>query len=280
MAEWTVQNVKLENYTNEQLLELYKKNNELELKQELALRYLYIVRSIAIQMRDVYVGFTQVDDIVHEGVIVLMSAIDKFDVDKNVKFETYIAKRIRGMVIDIARKQDWVPRTVRKNARDIAEASMELYKQTGRTATDAEVATHLNMDINRFQSVIGKSNLFSVLSLDIIFEESSERNKSAKMPSALESDQPEQHYLENEFKEILKSGIMSLKENEQLVISLYYIEELNMKKIASVLEVSEPRVSQIHANAIRKLKEYIEIATTSESKVNQKGRDKHVSGIL
>lgn len=265
MVEQTIQNIQLKNYTNEQLLETYKKTNELEVKQELALRYLYIVRSIAIQMRDVYVGFTQVDDIVHEGVIVLMSAIDKFDVEKNVKFETYIAKRIRGMVIDIARKQDWVPRTIRKSAKDITEASMELYKQTGKTPTSAEIAAHLNMDIDKFQSIMGKSNLFSVLSLDIILEETSERNKSVKMPAAVDSDQPEQHYLENEFKEILKSGIMSLKENEQLVVSLYYIEELNMKEIAGVLKVSEPRVSQIHANAIRKLREYIEIATRNET---------------
>lgn len=265
MVDQTLQNIKYKNNTNEELLADYKKTNELELKQELALRYLYIVKSIAVQMRDVYVGFTQVEDIVHEGVIVLMSAIDKFDIEKNVKFETYIAKRIRGMVIDIARKQDWVPRTVRKSAKDITEASMELYAKNGKTPTSQEIAEHLQMDMDKYQSIMGKSNLFSVLSLDTILEESSEKNKAAKMPSALESDQPEVHYLENEFKEILKSGILSLKENEQMVVSLYYIEELNMKEIAGILQVSEPRISQIHANAIRKLREYIEIATRSDS---------------
>ena len=89
-----------EDYTNEELLALYQKTGEPELKKELALRYLYIVKSIAIQMRDVYAGFTQMEDIVNEGVLMLMAAIDKFDEGKNAKFETYASRRIRGMIID------------------------------------------------------------------------------------------------------------------------------------------------------------------------------------
>ena len=96
--------------TNEELLTEYQKTGELSMKQELVMRYVYIVRSIAIQMRDVYVSFAQIEDIVNEGVLVIMSALDKFDPEKNVKFETYISKRIKGMVIDMARKQDWMDR--------------------------------------------------------------------------------------------------------------------------------------------------------------------------
>ena len=264
MVDQTVREEKFKNCTNEELLAEYKVTNQLEIKQELAMRYLYIVKSVAVQMRDVYVGFTQLEDIVHEGVITLMGAIDKFDLDKNVKFETYIAKRIRGMVIDIARKQDWIPRTVRKSAKEINDASMELYGRNGRVPSSQEIADHLQISIDKFQEVMGKTNLFSVLSLDTILEESNEKHKSMQMPSAVGSEQPEEHYLQQEFKGILISSINSLKENEQMVISLYYVEELNMKEIAQVLQVSEPRISQIHANAIRKLKQYIEIETENE----------------
>ena len=93
--------------TNEELLKLYKETGSLEIKQEIVMRYIYLVKSIALQMRDIYLSFSQVDDIISEGVIAIMSSIDKFDVDKNVKFETFISKRIKGMIIDLARKQDW-----------------------------------------------------------------------------------------------------------------------------------------------------------------------------
>lgn len=250
--------ISFDDKTNEELLLLYEKTGTLDIKQELAMRYLYIVKSIAIQMRDVYVSFTQLEDIVHEGVIVLMSALDKYDSSKNVKFETYVSKRIRGMIIDIARKQDWIPRSVRKSFRDINDAAAAYYGMHGQMPSDTAVAEKLNMDMDKYQEVMNKSNLFSVLSLDMVLEETSEKRRTAKLPSADQSSQPEAHYLEEEFKGILANGIRSLKENEQIVISLYYMEELNMKKIAEVLQVSEPRVSQIHANAIRKLKVYIE----------------------
>lgn len=259
MVEQMMRDTQFKDRTNEELLVEYKATNQLEIKQELALRYLYIVRSVAVQMRDVYVGFTQLDDIVHEGVIALMGALDKFDIDKNVKFETFIAKRIRGMVIDIARKQDWVPRTVRKSAKEINEASMAIYAETGQTPGSKAIAERLKISEDKFQEIMGKTNLFSVLSLDAILQETNERQRAVQMPSAVKSEQPEEYYLQCEFKELLQESIQSLKQNEQMVISLYYVEELNMKEIAQVLEVSEPRISQIHANAIRKLKQYIEI---------------------
>lgn len=244
--------------SNEELLIEYKKTNDLAIKQELAVRYLYIVKSIAIQMRDVYLSFSQVDDIVHEGVIIVMNAIDKFQPDMNVKFETYISKRIRGMIIDLARKQDWIPRTVRKNAKDIEKATTELYTKLGRNPSEQEIANYLGVSEEKFQKMMSKTNLFYVLSLDMILEEAVENKKSFQLSSDDENEQPEQSYLENEFKEILEAGIAALKENEQKVISLYYIEELNMKEIAKVMQVSEPRISQIHSRALQKLKHYIE----------------------
>ncbi len=261
--------------TNEELLELYQMTGDAEIKKELTLRYLYIVKSIAVQMRDVYLGFTQVEDIINEGVIVLMKALDKYDVSKNARFETYVSRRIRGMIIDIARKQDWVPRTVRKSSKEIQEKRMEMYVQNGVMPSDAEVADAVGMTVEKLQEILGKMNLFSILSLDMVMEESQEKQKVTGLLNQDYTSQPEEQYLENEFRQILKDAICSLKEKEQIVISLYYVEELNMKEIAAVMEISEPRVSQIHAKAIGKLRQSL------QQEMGMKRKEEvHVSGIL
>ena len=198
--------------TNEELLELYQMTGDAEIKKELTLRYLYIVKSIAVQMRDVYLGFTQVEDIINEGVIVLMKALDKYDVSKNARFETYVSRRIRGMIIDIARKQDWVPRTVRKSSKEIQEKRMEMYVQNGVMPSDAEVADAVGMTVEKLQEILGKMNLFSVLSLDMVMEESQEKQKVTGLLNQDYTSQTEEQFLENEFRQILKDAICSLKE--------------------------------------------------------------------
>lgn len=240
--------------SNEELLMEYKQTKNIEIKQELVMRYIYIVKSISLQMRGVYLGFAQLDDIINEGVLAIMNAIEKYDAEKNAKFETYISKRIRGMIIDLARKQDWVPRSVRKSAKDIDEATVHLHNQLGRFPEPQEIADYLNISIEKYQDVTGSTTLFNVLSLDIVLEAASEKKKSVQIVSPNASEQPEQHILDQEMKDMLAKGIRTLKENEQTVISLYYLDELSMKEIARVMQVSEPRISQIHANAIRKLK--------------------------
>lgn len=243
--------------TNEELLALYQETGDLDIKQELTLRYLHIVKAIAVQMRDVYVGFTQIDDIINEGVIVLMGALDKYDSSKNAKFETYVSWRIRGMIIDIARKQDWVPRNLRKNCREIREKTMEIYTRTGETPSPEQVAESLGMEQKKYNEAVEKMNLFSVLSLDMVLEEAQEKQRVSGLYSMDIENQPEERYMEQELKDTLKDGICSLKEKEQMVLSLYYEEELTMKEIASVMQISEPRVSQIHACAISKLEQYL-----------------------
>ena len=130
----------LDAMSKEDLLLLYKSSGDEALKWPLALRYVGLVKSIALQVRGVYSSFAQVDDIVNEGLLTLAGAVDKFDPDKGIKFETYVSKRIRGAVIDLARRQDWVPRSVRRKARDIDQASSELFAELGRYPTDQEMA--------------------------------------------------------------------------------------------------------------------------------------------
>lgn len=243
--------------TNEELLRKYRETNDLEMKQELVMRYVYIVKSIALQMRDVYLSFAQVDDIIDEGVLAIMSALDKFDFDKNVKFETYISKRIRGMIIDLARRQDWVPRSVRKSAKEIDNATTELYNELGRYPTAEETAAYLNLSVEKYHEAVGKTNLFNVLSLDMVLEETMENRKIVQLPANNPQEQPEAHLIERELHGRLVEALRSLKGNEQTVMSLYYVDELNMKEIAGILEVSEPRISQIHANALRKMRLFL-----------------------
>ena len=157
--------------SNDELLKLYKETGSLEIKQEIVMRYVYLVKSIALQMRDIYLSFVQVDDIINEGVIAIMSAIDKFDIDKNVKFETYISKRIKGMIIDLARKQDWVPRSTRKNTRDIEDAVTTLYNKLGYYPSIQEVTDYLDISMEKYHETMRKAALFNILSLDMVLAE-------------------------------------------------------------------------------------------------------------
>lgn len=247
-----------DNKTSEELLLEYKRTKDHKIKQEIALRYVYIVRSIAIQMRGVYLGFSQIDDIINEGVIAIMSAIDKFDVEKNIKFETYISKRIRGLIIDIARKQDWVPRSIRKSAREIDDAQNVLYSRLGRFPTDEEIAQYLEISVEKYKEDLAKTNIYNLLSLDKVLEEDAGNRMRERIVSAGQDTLPEYQLQNKEMASMLKKGLESLRENEQMVVSLYYIKELSMREIAVVMKVSEPRISQIHANAIRKLRIYMQ----------------------
>ena len=248
---------KLEEITSEELLCLYKSSGDTDRKKELVLRYVHIVKNVAIQMRGIYNDFAQIDDIVNEGVLVLMSSLDKFDINKNVKFESFISKRIRGLVIDIARKNDWIPRSVRKTAKDIDKATNVLYMQLGRMPTDMEIASYMNISVEKYQEDLGKTNLMNVLSYEMLLEEINNGKYSNQIMNSNMDSMPEK-YLDNlEIEREIKSGLESLRENEKLVISLRYVQELNMKEIASVIGVSEPRISQIHSNAIRKLRIYL-----------------------
>ncbi|GFI61201.1 RNA polymerase sigma factor FliA [Clostridiales bacterium] len=207
-------------------------------------------------MKGVYASFAQIDDIVNESVIVLMSSIDKYVIG-TTKFETYISKRLRGLIIDLARKQDWIPRNVRKNARIIDDATNELFSRLGRFPTDEEMAQHLGVSLENYQTkMLSKTNLYNLVSLDAFFEGQGNINSIHNIED--NDYTPDQMFETKEMEETLKRGIASLRENEQTVLSLHYRKELSMKEIAGVMGLSESRISQIHANALRKLRVYMQ----------------------
>ena len=249
---------KFQDRTNQDLFLEYKANGSQEVKQELVLRHMYIVRNVAVQMRGIYNDFAQIEDIVNEGAIVIMNFIDKYDMSKNIKFESYISKRIRGLVIDFVRKYDWVSRSVRKGDKDINNAVNFLHTELNRTPTNQEVAQYLNLPLVKYEELLSKINLMSVVSFESMLEDSYEGRVNSQITSPDLESIPEYCLDVQEQEELLRKAIVQLRENEQTVIALKYTEELSMREIAQVLEVSEPRIFQIHANAVKKLRKILD----------------------
>ena len=240
----------------EALFAEYARTHDQNLKWEIAMRYTGLIKSIALQIRGVYCSFTQLDDIINEGLIVLADAVDKYDPSKG-RFEVYVSKRIRGMIVDLARQQDWVPRTVRQRAQRIEKAMTELYNASGQLPSDRQVAEHLGITMEEYQEAMANASLHSILSLDELFE-SYEQWPSGPGAEQGSENFPEQALMNEELTKVMAQAIASMKENEQLVLSLYYEQNLKMKDIAAVMDITPPRVSQIHARAVQKLKVIME----------------------
>ena len=245
-----------EGMPTEELFDQYRQTGDQALKWEIAMRYTGLIKSIALQIRGVFASFTQLDDIINEGLIVLADAVDKFDPERG-RFEMFVAKRIRGMIVDLARQQDWVPRAVRQRAQRIEKAMTDLYNVSGRIPTDRQVAEHLGITMEEYQEAMANASLHSILSLDELFET---HDQWPADPGAEEGagGMPEQALMNQELTQTLTEAISSMKENEQLVLSLYYERNLKMKDIAAVMDITPPRVSQIHARAVQKLKVLME----------------------
>ena len=235
----------MEGKTNDELFLEYKETGDQRIKQELVLRYIYIVKNIAVQMKGVYASFAQMDDIINESVIGRLNSSESFAPNMSVYLET------------LARKQDWIPRNVRKNARMIDDATNELFNRLGRFPSDEEMAEYLGVSLEKYQSkLLSKTNLYNLISLDAVFD--GQGGQAGVQNIADDGDTPEQLLENKEMEEILKQGIGTLRPNEQMVLSLHYRKELNMKEIASVMNLSESRISQIHTNALRKLRIYMQ----------------------
>ena len=248
----------IEQMETQTLLLLYKQTGNEELKWPLVLRYEYLVKNVAMQVRGVYSNFAQLDDIVGEGILTLLGAIDKFDPDKGVKFETFVAKRLRGMMIDLARKQDWMPRTVRRRAKEIDTVVTDLVNELGRYPTEEEIANRLGVTRERYNkdmADIAYSNVVSLEGMITMYEDSGQQ---FQIPSRDTQNQPENVLQDRELQTVLAEAISKLRKNEQLVLSLHYEKNLQLKEIAQVMDLSAPRISQIHARAIEKLRQYLE----------------------
>ncbi|OJU14293.1 MAG: hypothetical protein BGN88_08840 [Clostridiales bacterium 43-6] len=227
----------------------YKQTHNLEIRNKILLSYLEIVKCNALKMSAVYKNRAELEDIVNQGIIVLMDCIEKFDPERGIKFDTFASIRVRGSIIDYIRNQDWVPRSLRKKAKDIENTYFELQNRLGREATDSEVARELNIDIHELNHVLSEANAFSVLSYEELLVENTQT-----FNENIAADTPEKKLQDSELKKVIALAIDELNQNEKTVISLYYYEELKLKEIAEVLDLTQSRVSQIHSKAIIKIK--------------------------
>lgn len=250
-----------EKLDNQSLLLLYKKTGDQELKWMLVLRFTDLVRRTAAQAVGIYSSFAQLDDIVQEGLIVLLNAVDKFDPSQNVKFETYVSKRLRGMILDLARKQDWLPRQVRQKATRLSRAVDELAVKLGRDPESGEVAEYLGLTREQYDALVSETAVTGLVSFEAVLDACGSAAEKS-LAQADETDSPQEEFENREMQSVLAQQISSLRKNEQIVLSLYYEKELNMKEIAQVMGVSAARVSQIHSRALQRLragmKQYLE----------------------
>ncbi|MBO6108821.1 MAG: FliA/WhiG family RNA polymerase sigma factor [Eubacterium sp.] len=230
----------------------YLRTKETELRDQLILEYIQVVNLVAGRM-SMYLGYTvEYDDLVGYGIFGLIDAIDKYDMAKNVKFETYASLRIRGSILDHIRKMDWVPRTLRQKQKKIDNAISKIEADTGMPAKDEEIARELGLSTDELEGWRAETELSNLISLDDYLEQG---NESRLDSFGSRFTGPEAAAMQEEMKRLLTEALTGLTEKEQQVITLYYYEELTLKEISQVLDVSESRVSQLHTKALRKIKE-------------------------
>jgi len=246
----------LENKSEEELWVLYKKKRDPQIREAFIKQYAPLVKYVA---GKVAVGMPQsveFDDLVGFGVFGLLDAIDKFDPEKNVKFKTYAVTRIRGAIFDELRSIDWVPRSVRQKSREVEDTISALEAQLGRTATDKEIAKSMGMAESEYQKVMQKISSTSILSLsDMWF--SGDENDKVSIGDGIESPaslNPDVIVEKEEIRQVIINAINDLPDKEKKILVLYYYEDLTLKEIGQVLEVTESRVSQLHTKAILRLR--------------------------
>ncbi|WP_069997477.1 FliA/WhiG family RNA polymerase sigma factor [Cellulosilyticum sp. I15G10I2] len=225
----------------------YNNTRDSGLKQILIEKYVYLVKLVAGRLGIYLNQYVDLDDLIGYGALGLIDAIDKFDLAKNVKFETYASLRIRGSILDAIRKLDWVPRTLRKKQKELDKAYTDLEFKLGRQPEETEVAHYLGIDVTEYNILLKEVNIATLVSID----EQTYNFETIKDPKA---ETPDSRFEEKEMKNTLTTLIESLPEREKQVIFLYYFEEFTLKEISSVLNVSESRISQLHTKAVSRMR--------------------------
>lgn len=233
----------------------YSKTKAPDIREKIILEYAPLVKLVAGRL-SMYLGYNvEYDDLVSYGIFGLIDAIDKFDNMKEVKFETYASLRIRGAILDQIRKMDWIPRTIRQKQKKIDAVMKEIELLTGRTATDEEIAEKLGITDDEYLDWQSQMKITNVVSLNEYMEQGSEVPAEHNRHTTSRFESPEENIEKEELKQVLEETLQLLTEKERKVILLYYYEELTLKEISNILEVSESRISQLHTRALQKMKE-------------------------
>lgn len=248
----------------------YSKTKSPEVRENIILEYAPLVKVVAGRL-SMYLGYNvEYEDLVSYGIFGLIDAIDKFDCLKDVKFETYASLRIRGAILDQIRKMDWIPRTIRQKQKKIDAAIKEIETRYGRSAKDEEIAKSLGISDDEYLDWQSQMKITNIVSLNEFLEQGSEVPNEANRSKSSHFDSPEEVLEKDELKKMLAEALELLTEKERKVILLYYYEDLTLKEISNILEVSESRISQLHTRALQKMRgklgNYIGILTDTNGK--------------
>lgn len=244
------------NVKNEvELFTTYKENKNKDLENKIATLYFPIVRYQAKQQALKVGENADLETYISDGSMGLLKAMHDFDPAQGIKFETYASIKIRGAILDGIRKNDWVPRTIRQNQKKVFQAKETLRNELKRQPTEKEIATFLEMDITEYRNMISDASVSMVSSLEEHMEQNGDMLYDVSTIAKPES--PEENVEKEELAKKLTEAMKLLTEKEKLVIQLYYYEDLNFVEIASILEVSGSRVSQLHSNAIYKMRPFM-----------------------
>ena len=243
--------------SRKKLLADYAKSRSAETREKLIIEYAPLVKVVAGRL-SMYLGYNvEFEDLCSYGIFGLIDAIDKFDNMKDVKFETYASLRIRGSILDQIRKMDWIPRTIRQKQKKIDAVMHDIEINKGRAATDEEIAQALGITDDEFSEWQSQMKITGLVSLDEFVESGADVASSPTSQTTTHFLSPEESIDKRELTEKLAEALKGLSEKEQQIITFYYYEEMTLKEIAQVLEVSESRVSQLHTRALKKMKDIL-----------------------
>jgi RNA polymerase sigma factor FliA len=241
----------------ESLWKEYKESGSKIAKDKLLVEYAYLVKFIAHRLAVNLPSSVDRNDLTSAGILGLIKAVETFEPERGVKFETYAAHKIRGAILDELRALDWVPRSVRQKARDLQKTYAKLENELGRIPYDDEICDSLGISLKEFEDLLSDVAPATLISLEEAMPDRSSDSKELRVIDTIEdpgSSNPLKELGFLEVKNILKEAIANLPEKEKLVVALYHYEELTLKEIGVVLDITESRVSQIHSKAILKLR--------------------------
>ena len=243
----------------QELWRRYKEQGDERARERLVVAYSPLVKFIAGRMASGLPSHVEEADLISYGLLGLIGAIQRFDLERDIKFETFAVARVKGAIIDELRSLDWVPRSVRARARDVERANAELEAQLQRAPTDEEMAAKLHLEVDEFNDSLLEIANSSVLALDDLWTFADPEGGGGQIsvldtiqdPNAVDPDTEAQA---SELKDRLADAIESLPERERLVVALYYYENLTLREIGEVLGVTESRVAQLHTKAVLALR--------------------------
>lgn len=223
-------------------------------KNSLLTDHMPLVKRLAHQMKAKLPPSVEVDDLVQAGMIGLLDAINRYEENHGAQFETYAVLRIRGAMLDELRSSDWMPRSTRQNMRKVEQAMNALQQQLGRPPSESEVARSLKLSLVDYQEMLGDSGGHQLVYYEDFHDNDGEGHDSFLDRYAVDDDDPLKALLDTDFRQAVIDAIDGLPPREKMLMGLYYEEELNLKEIGAVMGVSESRVSQLHTQAVARLR--------------------------